>query len=123
MTSSVGARYCASMFALDAAPGETIVGRPSAVLRTRLFDGDLPNPVFIGSGPLSSSPANQLVMDGAGGLVSSVELVGTPDEAADNGRGPGRGRWRRIFDHDALLRLSRRFIVEVTEGWGPAALQ
>jgi FMN-dependent oxidoreductase (nitrilotriacetate monooxygenase family) len=69
----------------------------------------------------SGKTLRQLVMDGAGGLVSSVELVGTPDQVADK-----MGQVMEEVGGDGflittpLLRLSRRFIAEVTDGLVPA---
>jgi FMN-dependent oxidoreductase (nitrilotriacetate monooxygenase family) len=69
----------------------------------------------------SGKTLRQLVMDGAGGLVSSVELVGTPDQVAEK-----MGAVMEEVGGDGflittpLLRLGRRFIAEVTDGLVPA---
>ncbi|MGW0650380.1 NtaA/DmoA family FMN-dependent monooxygenase [Streptomyces umbrinus] len=69
----------------------------------------------------SDKTLRELVMDGAGGLVSSVELVGTPDEVAD--------RMGEVMDEvggdgfiltTPLLRMNRRYVAEVTDGLVPA---
>jgi alkanesulfonate monooxygenase SsuD/methylene tetrahydromethanopterin reductase-like flavin-dependent oxidoreductase (luciferase family) len=64
----------------------------------------------------SGKTRRQLVMDGAGGLLSSVELVGRPEQVADK-----MGHVMEEVGGDGflittpLLRLSRRFIAEVTD--------
>ncbi|MEK8170506.1 hypothetical protein NKH77_15540 [Streptomyces sp. M19] len=69
----------------------------------------------------SGKTLRELVVDGAGGLVSSVELIGTPDEVADR-----MGEIMEEVGGDGfmittpLLRLNRRYITEVTEGLVPA---
>jgi FMN-dependent oxidoreductase (nitrilotriacetate monooxygenase family) len=69
----------------------------------------------------SGKTVRQLVMDGGGGLVSSVELIGTPDTVADR-----MGEVMEEVGGDGflittpVLRVSRRYVVEVTDGLVPA---
>ncbi|MFI5904631.1 NtaA/DmoA family FMN-dependent monooxygenase [Streptomyces cyaneofuscatus] len=69
----------------------------------------------------SGKTLRQLAVDGAGGLVSSVELIGTPDQVADR-----MGEIMEEVGGDGfmittpLLRLNRRYIAEVTDGLVPA---
>jgi long-chain alkane monooxygenase len=69
----------------------------------------------------SGKTLRELVIDGAGGLVSSVELIGTPDQVAE--------RMGEVMDEvggdgflvcTPVLRVSRRYIIEVTDGLVPA---
>lgn len=69
----------------------------------------------------SGKTLRQLVQDSAGGLVSSVELVGTPDDVArmmgdvaEEVGGDG------FIITTPSLRLNRRFIIEITDGLVPA---
>lgn len=69
----------------------------------------------------SGKTVRELVYDGGGGLVSSVELVGTPDSVAER-----MGEVMEEVGGDGflittpVLRVSRRFIVEVADGLVPA---
>ncbi len=69
----------------------------------------------------SGKTLRELVVDGAGGLVSSVELVGTPEQVA--------ARMGEVMEHvggdgflitTPVLRVSRRYLVEVVDGLVPA---
>lgn len=69
----------------------------------------------------SGKTLKELVVAGGGGLVSSVELVGTPDTVADR-----MGEVMEEVGGDGflittpVLRVSRRFITEVSDGLVPA---
>jgi FMN-dependent oxidoreductase (nitrilotriacetate monooxygenase family) len=69
----------------------------------------------------SGKTVRQLVMDGGGGLVSSVELIGTPGTVADR-----MGEVMEEVGGDGflittpVLRVSRRYVVEVADGLVPA---
>jgi FMN-dependent oxidoreductase (nitrilotriacetate monooxygenase family) len=69
----------------------------------------------------SGKTLRELVVDGAGGLVSSVELIGTPDQVADR-----MGEVMAAVGGDGflittpVLRVSRRTIIEVADGLVPA---
>jgi FMN-dependent oxidoreductase (nitrilotriacetate monooxygenase family) len=69
----------------------------------------------------SGKTLRELVIDAAGGLVSSVDLVGTPDQVAER-----MGEVMEEVGGDGfmittpLLRLNRRYIAEVTDGLIPA---
>ena len=69
----------------------------------------------------SGKTLRQLVIDGGGGLVSSVELIGTPDQVAQ--------RMGEVIEEvggdgflitTPVLRVSRRYLVEITDGLVPA---
>jgi FMN-dependent oxidoreductase (nitrilotriacetate monooxygenase family) len=69
----------------------------------------------------SGKTLRQLVVDGAGGLVSSVELIGTPAQVA--------GRMGEVMAEvggdgflitTPVLRVSRRYVVEIADGLIPA---
>ncbi|WP_020188091.1 NtaA/DmoA family FMN-dependent monooxygenase [Methylopila sp. 73B] len=63
----------------------------------------------------------ELVVAGGGGLVSSVELVGTPDTVADRmGEVMADVGGDGFLITTPVLRVSRRFITEVTDGLVPA---
>lgn len=69
----------------------------------------------------SGKTLRELVVDSAGGLVSSLDLVGTPDdvasqmeEAMEYAGGDG------YIITTPLLRLSRHFVADITEGLVPA---
>lgn len=69
----------------------------------------------------SGKTLRQLVIEASGGLVSSVELIGTPDQLAER-----MGEVMEEVGGDGFLitspslRMSRRYIVEVTDGLVPA---
>ncbi|MFC7051261.1 NtaA/DmoA family FMN-dependent monooxygenase [Hansschlegelia quercus] len=69
----------------------------------------------------SGKTLRQLVIEASGGLVSSVELIGTPDQVAEK-----MGAVMEEVGGDGFLitspslRMSRRYIVEVTDGLVPA---
>ncbi|QRM53192.1 NtaA/DmoA family FMN-dependent monooxygenase [Sinorhizobium sp. BG8] len=69
----------------------------------------------------SGKTLRELVVDGGGGLVSSVELIGTPDQVADK-----MGEVMSYVGGDGfllttpVLRVSRRYITEITDGLVPA---
>lgn len=69
----------------------------------------------------SGKTVRELVVDGGGGLVSSVELIGTPDQVADR-----MGEVMEDVGGDGflittpVLRVSRRYIMEVADGLVPA---
>lgn len=69
----------------------------------------------------SGKTLRELVIDGAGGLVSSIDLVGTPDSVAER-----MGEVMEEVGGDGfmittpLLRLNRRYIAEITDGLVPA---
>jgi alkanesulfonate monooxygenase SsuD/methylene tetrahydromethanopterin reductase-like flavin-dependent oxidoreductase (luciferase family) len=69
----------------------------------------------------SGKTLKELVVDGGGGLVSSVELVGTPDTVADRmGEVMAEVGGDGFLITTPVLRVSRRFIVEVADGLVPA---
>ena len=69
----------------------------------------------------SGKTLRQLVVDGAGGIVSSVELIGTPDSVATR-----MGEVMEEVGGDGflittpVLRVSRRYVVDITDGLIPA---
>ncbi|CAL9321943.1 NtaA/DmoA family FMN-dependent monooxygenase [Streptomyces sp. SudanB182_2057] len=69
----------------------------------------------------SGKTLRELVMDAAGGLVSSVELIGTPDQVAER-----MGEVMEEVGGDGfmlttpVLRLNRRWVADVTDGLVPA---
>lgn len=69
----------------------------------------------------SGRTLRELVMDAAGGLVSSVELIGTPDQVAER-----MGEVMEEIGGDGfmlttpVLRLNRRWVSEITDGLVPA---
>lgn len=69
----------------------------------------------------SGKTVRELVVDGGGGLVSSVELIGTPDQVAER-----MGEVMEEVGGDGflittpVLRVSRRYIMEVADGLVPA---
>lgn len=111
-----------------------ILGELSAITEIDFaqFDLDKPLPSYLKTngeqGSLdmfqqwgSGKTLRELVIDGAGGLVSSVELIGTPDQVAD--------RMAAVMEEvggdgfvitTPSMRVSRRYIVEVTDGLVPA---
>jgi alkanesulfonate monooxygenase SsuD/methylene tetrahydromethanopterin reductase-like flavin-dependent oxidoreductase (luciferase family) len=68
----------------------------------------------------SGKTLRQLVVDGAGGLVSSVELIGTPAEVARR-----MGEVMEEVGGDGflittpVLRVGRRYLVEIADGLVP----
>jgi FMN-dependent oxidoreductase (nitrilotriacetate monooxygenase family) len=69
----------------------------------------------------SGKTLRELVVGGAGGLVSSVELIGTPDQVAE--------RMAAVMEYvggdgfliaTPVLRVSRRYLVEIADGLVPA---
>lgn len=69
----------------------------------------------------SGKTLRELVVDGGGGLVSSVELIGTPDQVAER-----MGAVMEEVGGDGflittpVLRVSRRYLVEIADGLVPA---
>ena len=69
----------------------------------------------------SGKTLRELIVDGAGGLVSSVELIGTPDQVATR-----MGEVMEEVGGDGfliatpVLRVSRRYLVEIADGLVPA---
>jgi FMN-dependent oxidoreductase (nitrilotriacetate monooxygenase family) len=69
----------------------------------------------------SGKTLRQLVVDGAGGLVSSVELIGTPDQvAARMGEVMEEVGGDGFLITTPVLRVSRRYVVEIADGLVPA---
>jgi FMN-dependent oxidoreductase (nitrilotriacetate monooxygenase family) len=69
----------------------------------------------------SGKTLRELVVGGAGGLVSSVELVGTPDEVADRmGEVMAEVGGDGFLITTPVLRVSRRTIIEIADGLVPA---
>ena len=74
-----------------------------------------------GSAGGSGKTLRQLVVDGAGGLVSSVELIGTPDQVAQRmGEVMGQVGGDGFLITTPVLRVSRRYLTEVADGLIPA---
>ncbi|WP_367134338.1 MULTISPECIES: NtaA/DmoA family FMN-dependent monooxygenase [Streptomyces] len=68
----------------------------------------------------SGRTLRELVADAAGGLVSSVELVGTPDQVATRmGEVMEEAGGDGFVLTTPLLRLNRRYVAEVTDGLVP----
>jgi len=68
----------------------------------------------------SGKTLRQLVVDGAGGVVSSVELIGTPAEiAARMGEVMEEVGGDGFLITTPVLRVSRRYLVEVADGLVP----
>ena len=69
----------------------------------------------------SGKTLRELVVDGAGGVVSSVELIGTPDQVATK-----MGEVMEEVGGDGflittpVLRVGRRYLVEIADGLVPA---
>jgi FMN-dependent oxidoreductase (nitrilotriacetate monooxygenase family) len=69
----------------------------------------------------SGKTLRELVIDGSGGLCSSVELIGTPDQVAER-----MGEVMAEIGGDGflictpVLRVSRRYITEIADGLVPA---
>ncbi|MCB8877957.1 NtaA/DmoA family FMN-dependent monooxygenase [Acidisoma silvae] len=69
----------------------------------------------------SGKTLRQLVSDGGGGMVSSVELVGTPDQVADRmGEVMAEVGGDGFLITTPVLRVSRRFLAEIADGLVPA---
>jgi len=69
----------------------------------------------------SGKTLRQLVVDGSGGLVSSVELIGTPDQVADRmGEVMAQVGGDGFLITTPVLRVSRRYLVEIADGLVPA---
>jgi alkanesulfonate monooxygenase SsuD/methylene tetrahydromethanopterin reductase-like flavin-dependent oxidoreductase (luciferase family) len=69
----------------------------------------------------SGKTLRQLVVDGAGGIVSSVELIGTPDSvAARMGEVMEEVGGDGFLITTPVLRVSRRYLVDITDGLIPA---
>ncbi|BDA82743.1 dibenzothiophene desulfurization enzyme A [Aureimonas sp. SA4125] len=63
----------------------------------------------------------ELVVDGGGGLVSSVELVGTPSEVAERmGEVMAEVGGDGFLITTPVLRVSRRYLAEIADGLVPA---
>ena len=61
------------------------------------------------------------MVDGAGGVVSSVELIGTPDQvAARMGAVMEEVGGDGFLITTPVLRVSRRYLVEIADGLVPA---
>ena len=74
-----------------------------------------------GSAGGSGKTLRQLVVDGAGGLVSSVELIGTPDQVAQRmGEVMAEVGGDGFLITTPVLRVSRRYLTEVADGLIPA---
>jgi len=72
----------------------------------------------------SGKTLRQLVVDGAGGLVSSVELIGTPAQVADRmGEVMAEVGGDGFLITTPVLRVSRRYVVEIADGLIPALQQ
>lgn len=69
----------------------------------------------------SGKTLRELVIDGAGGLVSCVDLVGTPEQVAERmGEVMEEAGGDGFIITTPLLRLNRRYVAEVTDGLVPA---
>jgi FMN-dependent oxidoreductase (nitrilotriacetate monooxygenase family) len=69
----------------------------------------------------SGKTLRELVVDGAGGMVSSVELIGTPDQVAERmGEIMAEVGGDGFLITTPVLRVSRRYLVEVADGLVPA---
>jgi FMN-dependent oxidoreductase (nitrilotriacetate monooxygenase family) len=69
----------------------------------------------------SGKTLRQLVVDGAGGIVSSVELIGTPDQVAERmGEVMAEVGGDGFLITTPVLRVSRRYVVEIADGLIPA---
>jgi FMN-dependent oxidoreductase (nitrilotriacetate monooxygenase family) len=69
----------------------------------------------------SGKTLRELVVDGAGGLVSSVELIGTPDQvAARMGEVMEEVGGDGFLITTPVLRVGRRYLVEIADGLVPA---
>ena len=69
----------------------------------------------------SGKTLRQLVIEASGGLVSSIELIGTPDQVAQRmGEAMEEVGGDGFLLTSPSLRMSRRYIIEVTDGLVPA---
>ena len=69
----------------------------------------------------SGKTLRELVIDGAGGLVSSVELIGTPDQVAEQmGDVMAEVGGDGFLITTPVLRVSRRYLIESADGLVPA---
>jgi FMN-dependent oxidoreductase (nitrilotriacetate monooxygenase family) len=69
----------------------------------------------------SGKTLRELVVGGAGGLVSSVELIGTPDDVAERmGEVMEQVGGDGFLITTPVLRVSRRYFVEIADGLVPA---
>ncbi len=69
----------------------------------------------------SGKTLRQLVVDAAGGLVSSMELVGTPDQVAEQmGAAMEEVGGDGFMLTTPVLRMNRRWVTEITDGLVPA---
>lgn len=69
----------------------------------------------------SGKTLRELALDGGGGLVSSVELVGSPDRVAERmGEVMAEVGGDGFLITTPVMRVGRRYIVEVTDGLVPA---
>jgi long-chain alkane monooxygenase len=72
----------------------------------------------------SGKTLRQIVVDGAGGLVSSVELIGTPTQVAERmGEVMAEVGGDGFLITTPVLRVSRRYVVEIADGLIPALQQ
>jgi FMN-dependent oxidoreductase (nitrilotriacetate monooxygenase family) len=69
----------------------------------------------------SGKTLRELAADGGGGLVSSLELIGTPDQVADKmGEAMAEVGGDGFLITTPVLRVSRRYLVEIADGLVPA---
>jgi FMN-dependent oxidoreductase (nitrilotriacetate monooxygenase family) len=69
----------------------------------------------------SGKTLRELAADGGGGLVSSLELIGTPDQVADRmGEAMAEVGGDGFLITTPVLRVSRRYLVEIADGLVPA---
>ena len=77
--------------------------------------------VFVMSKAVNGKTLRELVVDGGGGLVSSVELIGTPDQVAERmGEVMAEVGGDGFLITTPVLRVSRRYLAEVADGLVPA---
>lgn len=69
----------------------------------------------------SGKTLRELAADGGGGLVSSLELIGTPEQVADRmGEAMAEVGGDGFLITTPVLRVSRRYLVEIADGLVPA---
>jgi FMN-dependent oxidoreductase (nitrilotriacetate monooxygenase family) len=69
----------------------------------------------------SGKTLRELVVDGGGGLVSSVELIGTPDDVAEQmGEVMDEVGGDGFLISTPVMRVGRRYVVEIADGLVPA---